>query len=101
MARTPIDISIPDLTGTRAVLTGGSDGIGLHIAQRLAAAGADLVLPVRSRGKGERAAAAIRERTPRAQITLHDLDLSSLESVATFGDTLRSEGARGKTQGQR
>jgi NAD(P)-dependent dehydrogenase (short-subunit alcohol dehydrogenase family) len=93
MARTPIDISIPNLTGQRAVLTGGSDGIGLHIAQRLAAAGAELVLPVRNRGKGERAADAIRERTPKAIVTLHDLDLSSLESVAAFGATLTDEGA--------
>jgi NAD(P)-dependent dehydrogenase (short-subunit alcohol dehydrogenase family) len=93
MARTPIDISIPNLTGRRAVLTGGSDGIGLHIAQRLAAAGAVLVLPVRNRGKGERAADAIRERTPKAIVTLHDLDLSSLESVAAFGATLTDEGA--------
>jgi NAD(P)-dependent dehydrogenase (short-subunit alcohol dehydrogenase family) len=93
MARTPIDLSIPNLTGKRAVLTGGSDGIGLHIAQRLAAAGADLVLAVRSRSKGERAADAIRERTPNAQIAVYDLDLSSLESVAAFGETLRTEGA--------
>lgn len=92
MARTTIDIPVPDLTGKHVVLTGGSDGIGLVLARRLAAAGADLVLPVRNRGKGEAAAAGIRARVPRASITLHPLDLSSLESVAAFAGTLVAEG---------
>jgi NAD(P)-dependent dehydrogenase (short-subunit alcohol dehydrogenase family) len=92
MTRTTIDISLPDLSGKRAVLTGGTDGIGLVIARRLAAAGADLVLPVRNRGKGEAAAAGIRARVPRASITLHSLDLSSLESVSAFAGALLTEG---------
>lgn len=93
MPRKKIDISIPDLTGKRAVVTGGSDGIGLHIARRLAAAGAEVVLPVRSLEKGERAVAAIRSETPSAQVSLRSLDLSSLASVAALGETLRSEDA--------
>ncbi|GAA4671866.1 SDR family oxidoreductase [Nocardioides nanhaiensis] len=93
MPRRNIDITVPDLSGKRAVLTGGSDGIGLGIARRLAAAGAELVLPVRNRGKGEAAAAEIRAAAPGAVVRLHDLDLSSLESVAGFGQTLRAEGA--------
>ena len=92
MARTTIDIALPDLTGKRVVLTGGSDGIGLVIARRLAAAGADLVLPVRNSGKGEAAVAEIRARVPRTSITLHALDLSSLDSVAAFAGELVTEG---------
>ena len=92
MARTRIDIPVPDLSGKRAVLTGGSDGIGLVLARRLAAAGADLVLPVRTRGKGEAAAAGIRARVAGADITVHSLDLSSLGSVATFAGALLDEG---------
>ncbi|WP_369137011.1 SDR family oxidoreductase [Modestobacter versicolor] len=91
MANT-IDITVPDLSGKRAVLTGGSDGIGLVIARRLVAAGADLVLPVRNRGKGEAATAEVRARIPRADITLHELDLSSLDSVAAFAGALVDEG---------
>lgn len=87
------DITVPDLTGTRAVLTGGSDGIGLRIATRLAAAGADLVLPVRNVRKGEAAVATIRETVPGASVTVHAMDLASLESVAAFGETLVREGA--------
>lgn len=93
MPRKNIDISIPDLSGKRAVVTGGSDGIGLRIAGRLAAAGAEVILPVRSLDKGERALAAVRAETPVARVSLRMLDLSSLESVATLGETLRSEGA--------
>lgn len=93
MSRTIVDITVPDLTGRRAVLTGGSDGIGLGIAKRLAAAGAELVLPVRNRAKGQAAAAEIHSAAPGAAVLLEDLDLSSLESVATFGESLRRDGA--------
>jgi NAD(P)-dependent dehydrogenase (short-subunit alcohol dehydrogenase family) len=92
MARRPIDITVPSLTGTRAVLTGGSDGIGLRIATRLAAAGAHVVLPVRNLRKGEAAIATIRAAVPAASVSLHRMDLASLESVAAFGEALRSEG---------
>lgn len=92
MPRTPLTIPIPDLTGTRAVVTGGSDGIGLGIATKLAAAGAEVVLPVRNLAKGEAALAAIRSTTPSARLSLRSLDLSSLESVAALSETLRAEG---------
>ena len=93
MPRTAIDITVPNLSGKRAVLTGGSDGIGLEIAKRLAAAGAELVLPVRNQEKGHTAAAEIRAAAPNATITLPALDLSSLSSVAALGEALRAEGA--------
>ena len=85
-------MDIPSLIGTRAVITGASDGIGLGIATRLAAAGAELILPVRNPAKGEVAIAAIRRVTPNAKVSLRDLDLSSLDSVAALGETLRSAG---------
>ncbi|WP_111508701.1 SDR family oxidoreductase [Mycobacterium kyogaense] len=86
------DVTVPDLSGKRAVITGGSDGIGLRIASRLAAAGADVVLPVRNPDKGEAAVAWIRQRCPRATLTLAALELSSLASVAELGDALRADG---------
>lgn len=93
MAHTPIDITVPDLTGRRAVVTGASDGIGLEIARGLAASGADVVLPVRNLAKGEAALATIRRSVPEATVSLRELDLSSLESVAALGRTLTAEGA--------
>lgn len=92
MPRTP-QLSLPDLSGRRALVTGASDGIGLGIARRLAGAGAEVLLPVRNRAKGEVALARIREQHPAARVTLHDLDLSSLSSVAALGAELRDEGA--------
>jgi NAD(P)-dependent dehydrogenase (short-subunit alcohol dehydrogenase family) len=92
MARKPIDITIPNLTGKRVVLTGGSDGMGLVIATRLAAAGADLILPVRNPQKGEAAIDVIRKTAPDATVSLRSLELSSLESVSALGETLRGEG---------
>ena len=92
MPRKNLDITIPDLTGRRAVVTGASDGMGVGIAARLAAAGAEVLVPVRNRAKGEAAVTRIRQRTPGADLTLHDLDLASLDSVAALGATLRAEG---------
>lgn len=91
MART-IDIDIPDQTGRRAVVTGASDGMGAVIAARLARAGAEVVMPVRDRAKGERAAARIRSAVPEARLVLRDLDLASLDSVAAFGEAMRADG---------
>lgn len=90
MTRTP-DIPIPDLTGRLAVVTGASDGIGAVIAARLAAAGAEVITPVRSAAKGEAAAERIRARVPGARISTRPLDLASLTSVAALTDQLRSE----------
>ena len=92
MARRNIDLTVPDLTGRLAVVTGGSDGMGVPLAARLAAAGAEVVLPVRNQTKGEVAISAIRERVPGATVSLRSLDLSSRASVAELGRTLREEG---------
>jgi NAD(P)-dependent dehydrogenase (short-subunit alcohol dehydrogenase family) len=85
-------ITIPPLADKRVVVTGGSDGIGLGIATRLASAGADVVLPVRNPAKGEAAVASIRRAAPDAKVSLRQLDLSSLDSVTALADALKSEG---------
>ncbi len=92
MPRKKPDITVPDLTGQFAIVTGASDGIGLGLAARLAAAGADVVLPVRNPTKGAAALARIRAATPGATVSTRELDLSSLASVATFSDRLTAEG---------
>ncbi|WP_204911555.1 SDR family oxidoreductase [Microlunatus spumicola] len=92
MPRKNLDLTVPDLSGRRAVVTGASDGMGLRIAARLAAAGAEVVMPVRNRGKGEAAITTIRQVAPLADVSLRDLDLASLASVAALGETLVREG---------
>lgn len=91
MARTRPDITVPDLAGRLAVVTGASDGVGLALTTRLVAAGAEVVMPVRNRRKGEAAIAKIERQHPEAVVSLRDLDLASLDSVAALGDTLRGE----------
>jgi 2-deoxy-D-gluconate 3-dehydrogenase len=48
-----------DLTGRIAVVTGGNGGIGLGMAQGLAAAGAEIVLAARDAEKAGRALAGL------------------------------------------
>ncbi|MEV1294525.1 SDR family oxidoreductase [Pseudonocardia sp. NPDC049635] len=93
MPRRTSEITLPDLSGRRAVVTGASDGVGVGIAARLAAAGAEVVLPVRSPGKGAAALATIRSAHPGAEVSLRELDLSSLRSVAALGERLTAERA--------
>lgn len=86
------DTQVPDLTGRLAVVTGASDGVGLALAVRLARAGAELVLPVRNRAKGNAAAARIAAEAPHAPaVRLLDADLASLGSVAALADTLLAD----------
>lgn len=91
MPRT-FDLAIPDQTGKLAVVTGASDGIGSVIATRLAQAGAEVILPVRSRTKGETAVERIRAAVAGAKVSTRPLDLSSLGSVAALTAQLTSEG---------
>ncbi|UAJ80222.1 SDR family oxidoreductase [Leifsonia sp. ZF2019] len=82
----------PPLTGTLIVVTGASDGIGRAIAWRLAEAGAELVLPVRSPEKGRRVADELASRFPGAIVATPALDLASLDSVFALVDALGAEG---------
>jgi NAD(P)-dependent dehydrogenase (short-subunit alcohol dehydrogenase family) len=86
------DIAVPDLTGRLALVTGASDGIGFHIAARLARAGAEILMPVRNRAKGDAAADRLRAGVPGARLEVRSLDLSSLASVTALADELREQG---------
>lgn len=92
MVKPDLALSVPDLRGRFAVVTGANSGLGFGLAKRLAAAGADVVMAVRDRVKGERAIADIRGDAPQAKLTIGQLDLSSLESVAALGEQLTAEG---------
>ncbi|WP_406259627.1 SDR family oxidoreductase [Actinacidiphila glaucinigra] len=86
------DVAVPDLRGKLAVVTGASDGVGLGLAERLAGAGAELILPVRNPVKGAAAVQRIKSTTPEAAVSTRDLDLASLESVVCLADALIADG---------
>ena len=88
MSTTTNAIDVPDQTGTLAVVTGANSGIGFGVSQRLAAAGAMVILAVRNRDKGNKAAQDIRAASPNAQVVVEELDLASLASVEAFADRL-------------
>ena len=92
MSRTKPDVAVPDLGGKLVVVTGASDGIGLGLARRFAAAGAEVVMPVRNPVKGAAALEKIRAQAPGARVSTRELDLASLGSVAKLGAELNAEG---------
>jgi NAD(P)-dependent dehydrogenase (short-subunit alcohol dehydrogenase family) len=82
-----------DLSGTTAVVTGASAGLGAETTRSLASVGAQVVMAVRDADKGNAAIEAIRAEIPDARLELGILDLASLESVRKFGqDTLANHG---------
>jgi len=73
-----------DLTGRRAIVTGGASGIGIETARALASAGAEVTLAVRNLATGERTAADIAGRTGGKPVLVAPLDLADQASVAAF-----------------
>lgn len=76
------DALIPDQTGRVALITGANSGIGLEAARMLATRGAQVVLACRTRAKADAARDSILVDAPTADVSVIDLDLSSLASVA-------------------
>jgi NAD(P)-dependent dehydrogenase (short-subunit alcohol dehydrogenase family) len=81
---------VPDQSGRVVVVTGANTGIGYQTAAVLAYRGAHVVLAVRNLEKGNAALARIIAASPRADVTLQALDLSSLDSVRSAADALRT-----------
>jgi NAD(P)-dependent dehydrogenase (short-subunit alcohol dehydrogenase family) len=74
------------LAGKMAVVTGGSDGIGLAIAKAYAAEGASVILVARDPDKLERAAASIRALD--AEVQTYTVDLSQERQREELMETL-------------
>ena len=72
-----------DLTGKRAVVTGGASGIGFETALALATAGASVTLAVRDTAAGEKAADRIRA-VATGVVHVARLDLANRASIAEF-----------------
>lgn len=82
---------VNSLTGQTIVITGASSGLGLETAQRLAVAGANLILTTRSDTKGALAVATVRAHLEEQDVSYADqmisyktVDFNDLESVRTM-----------------
>lgn len=84
---------VPDQKGRRIVVTGANSGTGLEAAKRLAAAGGEIVMAVRSLDKGAKAKVQILQQVPSAHLEVRQLDLACLSSVRAFAETLLDESA--------
>ena len=73
-----------DLSGRRAIVTGGASGIGIETARALASAGAEVTLAVRNPEAGERTAENITGTTGNKAVLVGPLDLADPASVAAF-----------------
>ncbi|APE16908.1 SDR family NAD(P)-dependent oxidoreductase [Mycolicibacterium pallens] len=81
---------IPDQTGRTAVITGANTGLGYETARALASHGAHVVLAVRNLDKGKAAADLIVRRYPGADVSVQELDLTSLQSIRAAADELHT-----------
>src|ERR1700739_1591125 len=84
------EADVPDQSGRVVIVTGANTGIGYQTAAVLAYCGAHVVLAVRNLEKGNAALARIVAASPRADVPLQALDLSSLDSVRSAADALRT-----------
>ena len=73
-----------DLTGRRAIVTGGASGIGVETARALAGAGAEVTLAVRNTEAGDHTAEDIIATTGNKQVLVAPLDLADRASVTQF-----------------
>ncbi|WP_099038269.1 SDR family NAD(P)-dependent oxidoreductase [Mycobacterium neglectum] len=85
---------IPDQSGRVAIVTGSNSGLGFDTAAVLAGKGAHVVVAVRNLDKGNEAVARIKKASPDAQLSLQQLDLTSLENIRKAADNLRTNHPR-------
>ncbi len=84
--------AVPSQHGRRIVVTGANSGLGREAAKRLAAAGAEVVMAVRTMAKGDAARAEIEAEVPGALLEVRRIDLADLASVREFAAGIVAEG---------
>ena len=83
---------IPDQTGRTFVVTGANSGLGREATEALAARGAQVIMAVRTEGRGRQARNELLEAHPGADLQVRALDLADVDSVRAFADGLHADG---------
>ncbi|KAF3437481.1 hypothetical protein FNV43_RR20234 [Rhamnella rubrinervis] len=76
------DSSLP--SHLTAIITGGTSGIGVETARVLAKRGVRIVIPARDLTKAAQVKYQIQRETPKAEVIVLEIDLSSFASVQSF-----------------
>ncbi|GAC1040017.1 SDR family NAD(P)-dependent oxidoreductase [Rhizobium sp. No.120] len=78
-----------DMSGKTVLITGSTDGVGRRVAERLAAAGATMIVHGRDKTRAEELISRIRDKGGKAAYYL--ADLSSLKEVRTLADAIERD----------
>eukprot|EP00128_Syssomonas_multiformis_P011048 Colp12_sorted_trinity150504_noHs@12017 len=79
------------LHGKRAVVVGGTSGIGLSIARRLASLGASIGVAGRNKEAGEALVAEFKAANPDGKHEFLPIDASSMKDVKRFSEEVKSK----------
>ncbi|KAJ3089901.1 hypothetical protein HK102_005217 [Quaeritorhiza haematococci] len=87
-----IDLKVPevDLTGTAAIVTGGTDGLGKATVVQLALRGARVIIAGRNAEKGRKVVEEVKAATGRGDVDIifEICSLDNLQSVKDFADRM-------------
>lgn len=81
---------MPAPTPRRALVTGGSAGIGKETVRALVAQGFEVMVAARDALKGEAVLAALRAEHPGAQVSFHAVDLSDPAGVVQLAQSVQA-----------
>ena len=84
---------LPDMTGTVALVTGSTDGLGRDVARRLAAAGAHVIVTGRSVERGEALVDEI-TKSGMGSAKFYRADLASLDEVRRLAEVVLRDAKR-------
>ncbi len=86
--------SVPDLSGTTALVTGANSGLGLATATALASRGSHVIMAARSLERADAAVDTIRAAHRSSSVEVVQLDLGSLESIAQASESVMAKCAQ-------
>jgi len=81
---------LSNLAGRVHLVTGANAGIGLEVARELARRGGEVHLLCRNRERGETARSEIQETTKNEKVFMHQVDMSSQQSIRSFASSFLS-----------